>query len=145
MDPLSAVSLFCNILDLADKAIKAVTLFRELYVSSNGRTERDTALLNFTSDLEEILDSLSASHVAAGPSAGSANVLLSRVTQKCKQLAFEIQKTLNDFKVQKSRHFLAVLRAMGFALLNKRKLEDRLREMKTCRDDLNFLMVKITQ
>lgn len=145
MDPLSAVSLFCNILDLADKAIKAVTLFQELYVSLDGRSERDTALLNFTSQLKEILDSLPVSHAAAGSTADSTNVLLSTVTRKCKQLASEILQIIDYCKVRKSRHCLAALRALGFAILNKRKLDDRVREMKACRDELNFLMVKITQ
>lgn len=145
MDPLSALSFFCNILDLTDKAITVITVFRELYHSSEGRRGKDTAILNFASDIEEVLNSFSAHHKDTLRNPGAADGMMSTVLRESKRVVSEITHLVDECKVRNPGHKLSVLRALGFSLVNNRKLENRLGEMKKCRDDLNLLMVKSTQ
>lgn len=61
MEPLSALSLFCNVIDLCKHTIQVYEGCREICKSAKGLRAQDEELLKYLGDLQEILNSMRSS------------------------------------------------------------------------------------
>ncbi|KAJ0115727.1 hypothetical protein J7T55_010550 [Diaporthe amygdali] len=58
MEPLSALSLFCNIMDICDRAVKVCNTFRQIYKNVRGQRAQDEELLECLGEFQKILNGL---------------------------------------------------------------------------------------
>ena len=99
MDPLSALSLASNVVQLIDVGTRVVSASLELYspdgISVNGELE------SVMSDLVKICSALEKPHdQIKGPNLSSSELQLIPLSKSCKTLGEELLKVLNSLKVQ---------------------------------------------
>ncbi|KAK0612560.1 hypothetical protein B0T17DRAFT_511741 [Bombardia bombarda] len=94
MDPLSAYSLFCNIVTTVDAAVKIGKSLKELYDSSNGFERESERLRAATDHLDTIVKTLASSQVPL-----SSAPHLNRVVTECVDVTAKIQAILDKCRV----------------------------------------------
>ena len=99
MDPLSALSLASNIVQLVDVGTRVVSATFELYspdgITMNGELERVTSdLVKICSALERPQDQIN------GPQSSDSELQLIPLSKSCKALGEELLTVLNSLKVQ---------------------------------------------
>ncbi|KAI7782575.1 hypothetical protein LA080_013063 [Diaporthe eres] len=109
MEPLTALSLFCNIVDICDRAIKVCKASREIYRSATGRRAQDEELLKYVGELQEILNSvrLSSSKLNTGILYTSIVGPLDRLEAK----STAVRNTLDSFRTNKTNNRLSAVMA----------------------------------
>lgn len=108
MDPLSAFSLTCNIIQVVDFSSKAWSICKELY--DRGTFSEYQDLEETTKHLIDLQGSLALSGRNAPSSPGSAQVLsqqdalLMKVAKQCSETAEQLVKKLQKFSVTGPHH-----------------------------------------
>lgn len=143
MEPLSALSLFCNIADICNHSIKVFKQCREIYTSVTGRRSQDEALLEYLGELQHILNTLrsSASKLKRDDSYKSIVGPLDRMEA---QLSAAVQM-LNEFRANKSGNYLATAIAAAKVVWGQGKLDRTLQELKQHRDGVLFAIAQSTR
>ena len=122
MDPLTALSLACNIITLTDAAIKTGKEFRELYESPSGRTRQserqNEALVRFRNELQKIQPS----HTQFAASKYFNKDAIA-AAECCSKTVGTIVGILNKCKVQEKGKSIAAAKAWCQIVINKSKLE----------------------
>ncbi|KIW27858.1 uncharacterized protein PV07_07559 [Cladophialophora immunda] len=111
MEPISALSLACNVLQLVEQAIEAAKVCKELYergsLDENNEIERYAeGLTALNNDVEAVLKQ----HPATTPSRASK---LQAIANDASKTAVELKKVLNQLKLSKKQG----IRAKGGAFL----------------------------
>lgn len=143
MEPLSALSLFCNIADICNHSIKVFKECREIYGSVTGRRTQDEALLEYLGDIQQNLHTLrsSASRLKRDESYKSITGPLDRM-EAVSSAAVHI---LNEFRANKSGNCLATVLAAARVARGQAKLDRILRELKQHRDAVLFAIAQNTR
>lgn len=143
MEPLTALSLFCNIVDICDHAIKVCKASREIYRSATGRRAQDEELLKYVGELQEILNSvrLSSSKLNTDNLYKSIVEPLDRMEAK----SAAVRETLDSFRTKRSGSRISAAVATAKLVRGQSKLDRTLQELKQCRDDVHFAIAQSTR
>lgn len=143
MEPLSALSLFCNIVDICDYTIKVCKECSETYRSMSGRRKHDEELITYIDELQGTLNSLRLSVSKLNRDELHKSILgpVNRMETKL-AAALEI---LNDFQAKKPGNCLSTVIATARVVRRQGKLDRNLRELKQHRDDVHFAIAQITR
>lgn len=143
MEPLTALSLFCNIVDICDHAIKVCKASRDIYRSATGRRTQDEELLKYVSELQEILNSvrLSSSKLKTGSLYKSIVEPLDRLEAK----SAAARERLDSFRTNRPGNHLSAVIATAKLVRGQSKLDRTLQELKQCRDDVHFAIAQSTR
>lgn len=143
MEPLTALSLFCNIVDICDHAIKVCKASREIYRSATGRRAQDEELLRYVGELQEILNSvrLSSSKLNTDTLYKSIVGPLDRLEAK----SAAVRDTLDSFRTNRPGNRLSAVIATTKLFRGQSKLDRNLQELKQCRDDIHFAIAQSTR
>lgn len=143
MEPLTALSLFCNIVDICDHAIKVCKASREIYRSATGRRAQDEELLKYVGELQEILNSvrLSSSRLNTGNLYKSIAEPLDRLEAK----SAAVRETLDSFRTKRPGNPLSAATATTKLVRGQSKLDRTLQDLKQCRDDVHFAIAQGTR
>lgn len=143
MEPLTALSLFCNIVDICDHAIKVCKASRDIYRSATGRRAQDEELLKYIGELQDILNSvrLSSSKLNTGNLYKSILEPLDRLEAK----SAAVRETLDSFRTNRPGNRLSAVIATAKVVRGQSKLDRTLRELRQCRDDVHFAIAQNTR
>lgn len=144
MEPLSALSLFCNIVDICSRTVKVCTECREIYRSTKGRREQDEELLRYLGDFQQSLNSLRASSSKVNRDDLCKSVVgppLERMEAK----SAAIKDMLEGFRAKKPGNHLATAIAAANVILGQRQLDRGVQELKHCQNDIHFAIAQSTR
>lgn len=143
MEPLAALSLFCNVVDICDHAIKVCKASREIYRSVTGRRAQDEELLKYVDELQDVLNSvrLSSSKLNTGNLYKSILEPLDRLEAK----SAAVRETLDSFRTNRPGNPLSAAIATAKLVRGQSKLDRTLQDLKQCRDDVHFAIAQSTR
>jgi ElaB/YqjD/DUF883 family membrane-anchored ribosome-binding protein len=98
MDPLTAYSLFCNIVTTVEGAVKLVRGLKELYESKAAFSRDHERVLENVGNLEVLIDTLSTQH--AQISGVRSQPLLDKVASECQEVIENIRALLDRCAVK---------------------------------------------
>ncbi|KAI0016039.1 hypothetical protein F4780DRAFT_714828 [Xylariomycetidae sp. FL0641] len=139
MEPLSALSLCCNILDLADRSVKLVRSFRRIYNACDGVDHGRQH--EFVQSIEGILgqwDSSERSLAQTGNTLGEDTIR--DVLARIKLIHHELLVLLDTCKAKKAQSTRAAVSAMCRSFRSQGDIEEREKILEQCRQQLNSLL-----
>ena len=151
MDPLSAFSLFCNIVQTVEVAVKTGQTLVELYNSSTGFPRDTQTLLSTTGSLKESVGILKNAQIQLQPlssqtsSPTPSGIQVASVAAQCAASVVKIEALLDKCKVKKKASLLAAAHAMFRAKRYKSELTELQKEMEASRESLKMAVAVATQ
>jgi uncharacterized protein YukE len=144
MDPLSAFSLFCNIITTADAAIKISKNLKDLYTSTSGFSKESQRIRDETTALAALLKEISSSQ--AQLSGVPQHPRVDKVAEECSEVCKGIQSILEKCKVDAhgSKTF-AVIKAWATSQSTKSELQEMQTKLQERRGRLQEAMAIATQ
>lgn len=143
MEPLSALSLFCNIVDICNHSIKVCKECREIYRSTKGRRDHDEQLLKYLGELQEILNSLRASSSKLNRDDLCKSIVGPLNRMEAKSAA--VKDILEGFRAKNPCNRLAAVMATAKVIRGQGQLERAVQEMKHCQHDVHFAIAQSTR
>jgi hypothetical protein len=137
MDPITALALACNIVDLVGVAIKCGTTVVQAYNSVDGRHKAHQAVESETDRLKGVVITLQAnqSKLAVLTAEEEIQQTASRIATQCMKL----HTILDNCRAKKSS-ILSASKATLKYIINSGKIEELQRGLESYRRDLNSLI-----
>lgn len=123
LEPLSALSLFCNVLDLAEKGVKAVKFAKDTYGAADGIAKDHRNLLVFTMQMEDIVIGIRGS-VQTVDVLQTADEEVLKVAATCQDLINQYKSVLDRCRAQKKGSVSASTKATVRSVFAKGELEN---------------------
>ncbi|KAF2111408.1 hypothetical protein BDV96DRAFT_499698, partial [Lophiotrema nucula] len=144
LDPFSALSLACNIVQFVDFGTRLSASIYELYNSASGLASDQTELLEMADRLQSLAEQLSPADEAEA-SAVTDSKRFTSLLYSCRLAAQELTNLVEDLKVDKSRKMWSSIR-QGIRGARKRgEIERLINRMKTLQDSLNSYLLALLQ
>lgn len=142
MDPITTLSLSCNVLDLFDRAIQCGSKIKQLYDSSTGHTEDQKNLQDVTNTIATIAHELQSAQfqIAESPS----DQRMQEVAKNCSFVCDAIRSVLDKCKAKKEKSITSASSAAIRALLHKSDIERLQSELEKGMIMLNSLVTART-
>ena len=144
MDPITAFSLFCNIVTTVDAAVKTAKTLKELYSSSSGFYKEAKRLRDETDKLTAIANDLLSSQTQI--SSIPQHPLLQKVAAECLNVYQRIQLILDKCKVEPhGPRAIAVVKSWARSQKLKSELRSLQSELELSSDRLQTAMALATR
>lgn len=147
LDPLSAFSVACNVLQIVEIGARVLNTAAEYRSATDGAISEHAELRNISQSLlalnADLRTSLSASKASETKLQNKAEALLESANDRCLKISTEFVKLLDRLKIEGTRHaMLESLRLSVKSLWYKDKLDSMSKVLAQARDNLNiaFLM-----
>lgn len=135
MDPLSALSLGCNILDLVGKAISCGRVVKQIYDSADGLQKAHETVGIQADRLKEVVDFLEKKQ---SEMAAAEDEKIKEITDRCVQASAQLHGVLDDCKAKGTNfRIYAASKAALKSFLNRDKIVAFQEELKNCQTDLH--------
>lgn len=143
MEPLSALSLFCNIVDICDHTIKVCKECRDMYRNIKGQRTQDEELLKYLGELQLILNSMRASSSKLNRDDVCKFVVgpLNRMEAK----SATVKNILDGFRAKNPGNRLATVIATAKVIRGQGQLDRAVQELKHCQNDVHFAIAQSTR
>ncbi|KAI1389566.1 uncharacterized protein F4822DRAFT_442791 [Hypoxylon trugodes] len=138
MDPVTAINLVCNVLDLICRAGKIV---KETYDSTTGLPKEQERLLNFNEEIASILNDIQNSCMRleeVGEASDSMDINIQTVVNRCRALSSKITSLLGRGKSEKPHSIKSVLKATGRHFLDRKKVRSLQTELEKSEKSLHL-------
>jgi hypothetical protein len=145
MEPVTAIALFCNVLDLADRGIGAVRAFKELYGSTTGQTDQHETINKLVGSMNVVVAELGKQLSRASAFETEYREELHRIAAECNSITSEINAILKKCKARRIGSFWSSSRATVRSLMKKTVIESHLATLEKHRRDLNSIVKLSTQ
>jgi hypothetical protein len=148
MDPLSALSFSCNVLDLVERAIKCGRTLKELYDSPLGQTAVSESLANFVAETRTIVADLNStqSNVPWSRSErGQRDKSLMLVATRCQQLASELEAVVSKCNARSPHSLASTVKAGLRGYLKRHEIERLKDELESRGTTLHTLLATCTR
>ncbi|KAI0104231.1 hypothetical protein GGR51DRAFT_522080 [Nemania sp. FL0031] len=142
MDPLSALSLACNIIDLVSKAIKGVVAIVEVSKSANGVSNANETINREADGLKGIVEDLRG--YQSQPAYETADRKVQEISTTLISRCDELQKVLNGCKSSRRFGILSATNAYLKVLHKKEDIEHLQNNIVSSRDELFRWIAKNT-
>lgn len=123
LEPLSALSLFCNVLELAEKGVKAVKFAKDTYAAADGIAKDHRNLLAFSTQMEDIVIGIRGS-VQTVDVLQTADEEVLKVAATCQDLINQYKSVLERCRAQKRGSISASTKATIRSVFAKGELEN---------------------
>jgi hypothetical protein len=127
MDPLSALSLACNILQMGDSAVKFGKRLKNLYQSAYGLAASHEQVKEGLEILDSILDEVQRIHNIAAQwprSTEPSDVSLERVLKRCRQLAEDLTLLIESVRATRRKSILQSGKAALKSMLKQAQVDE---------------------
>jgi hypothetical protein len=145
MDPLSALSVACNILAIADAAVGTGKTIWELYNSTTGFTKETTRLIQATDQLQDALKALGparTSLAASHPHDSNTDAAI----KQCDKIILSIKAIVDECKVKEKGSTRSTTKAWFQSKVKHRsKLEDLQADLQIANDQLGMALAVATR
>ncbi|KAI1741493.1 hypothetical protein F4680DRAFT_66370 [Xylaria scruposa] len=132
MDPLSALSLACNIIDLVSKAVKGVNIMVDIY--RKGLDTANETISHEADGLRDIIKDLRGCQ--SQPDFNTADRKMQDVSRNLISQCDELQTVLDGCRSSQTRKLLSAFKASAKLVLNYGKIEQLQNDIKSSRDEL---------
>ncbi|KAI0019297.1 hypothetical protein F4780DRAFT_448153 [Xylariomycetidae sp. FL0641] len=132
MDPVGAIALFCNVLDLGEKAIKVVQKAKEAYDSSTGQTKEHETVSNLTDHLSSISQGLESSQgKLMGLSSASIcpESQIQSIAATCSSITSKVASLLHRCRSPRHKSIVNSARVTVRSLWSKKELDELQEEL----------------
>jgi hypothetical protein len=142
LDPLTALSLASNVVQILDCSAKLVAKGNELYKSADGASVSNAELEVIAKDLQDLNERLQQSTPSHNPNLTTlttSDVALRNLSEQCSGVAGELIEVLDKLKVQgtSNRRWKSVRQALK-GLLKKDEVDAIAQRLQYVRDELNL-------
>ncbi|PMD35021.1 hypothetical protein L207DRAFT_638482 [Hyaloscypha variabilis F] len=142
MDPLTALSVACNVIDLVSTAISCGLAVRDIYKSVDGRTRANAAL-------EKEVDGMKAVVVLLREKNSKIKVFtddddIQKKVSLCTEAAEQLHRVLEDCR-DKSKTVRGAIKALFLSSVNSDKIDDLQKHLVACKDDLRLSIAIATR
>ncbi len=144
MDPLSALSLSCNILDLLDLGIKTGGIIKEMYRAPEGLSKRHEALLDQAATLSTIAAGLQQAGRTIAQNQNPVDARMKDVAAKCSAVRLKIEAVVAKCKAKKTDSVVSATSAAVRILLSRSDVEKLETELKDAFTELSSLVTTKT-
>ncbi|KAI1427092.1 hypothetical protein F5Y12DRAFT_196961 [Xylaria sp. FL1777] len=134
MDPISALSLACNIIDLVSKAVKGVVTVVEVYKSADGRSIANEIISREADSIRDIVADLQ--HCQSQPAYSTADQKIREISKTSISRCVELQSVLDGCRSSQKRGILSASNACLKILVRKGKIEQLQNDIVSSRDEL---------
>ncbi|KAE8448858.1 hypothetical protein EG329_008860 [Mollisiaceae sp. DMI_Dod_QoI] len=145
LDPLTALSLAGNILQVVDFSTKIICQATRLYQSTSDTLDADSELSLVISDLSKFCDLIEyPSASAKGLRSTENDIALQSLCQACRQVVTELLARLDKLKVSRSKGDSRAWASLNSALLwhwKKAEREDLVKRLSTIREQVQLRVV----
>lgn len=142
MDPVSALSLACNILDLIERGYECAAVIKEIHDSEAGLVKKHEILISEIDVLSDIAAALDGARheIAKCPT----DVRMREIATKCFSICAAIQEIVNKCRPDKAGSFRSAAQASIRIFLRKSDIETLQAELKNTQDMMNTLVMTKT-
>jgi len=143
MDPLSALSLSCNVLDLLSRGIKTTVLIKEIYSSPEGLRKRHESLVKESDTLATIAEALQQAKddIADSP----VDERMHEVAKNCSAACLAVEDVIDKCRPKKQNSFFSAVGASFRILLHKSDIDELEAQLKKGYDQLSALVSERTR
>ncbi|KAI0535290.1 hypothetical protein GGR58DRAFT_504417 [Xylaria digitata] len=143
MDPLSALSVACNIIDLVDKGIKAAATVVEIYKSVDGISKNNEIINREVGSLKDIVADLQNCQSQASYNTADQNIreISTTLTSKCA----ELQSVVDECKSSQKRGWLSATNAYSKILRKRGKIEQLQSDIVSSQNQLSLRVAASTR
>ncbi|KAF2742491.1 hypothetical protein M011DRAFT_481660 [Sporormia fimetaria CBS 119925] len=145
MEPLSALSVACNIITLIDASVKSFKAIYDLYNSATGFSKESEALIQQTDLLKDTIAQLrqAGTQLTAISPAGAG---VQEATKYCDQVVQDLSALLAECRVEKAKSKRAILKAWTRTnIKHKSNLEDLQSRLRASTDQLKLSLAMATR
>jgi len=143
MEPLSALSLSCNILDLLSRGVKTTVLIKEIYSSPDGLRKRHESLVREADTLATIAEGLQQAKGQITQSAVDERMLV--VAKNCSDVCLAVEKVIQKCKPKKPKSIFSAVGATVRILLHHSDVEELETQLSKGYDQLSALVSERTR
>ncbi|KAH7348420.1 hypothetical protein BKA65DRAFT_550493 [Rhexocercosporidium sp. MPI-PUGE-AT-0058] len=140
MDPVTILSLVCNICQLCEYGAAALVMAKEVYCSEKGLTEQHERLQSSTKSLEGLSGRLQASLrvITTGETQTDDEKNLNDLAAKCKEISCKILGLLEKIKGKKGHSFVAAMSVTVRDMRYRGKIEELQEKLRHLQDQVHL-------
>jgi len=142
MEPLSALSFACNVLDLVGKAAKCGAAVVDVYQSSEGRKQAHSVALQSASDLDNLINSLNDQRRQLDQTIP--DVELENIVKRCFVASQELRSLVGDFTAKRNSWFSAI-KSVAKSTRKSGRFDELQAQLSACSESLNALIIQRTK
>lgn len=142
MEPISALALTCNILDLIERGYKCAAAIKEIRDSEDGLKSKHEILLGETDALSAVADELKNAQQQISQSPVDAR--MSEVATKCLSICTAIEAVIGKCRPTKEKSLVSAAGASFRTLLHKSNIEKLQTQLESGQKMLNSLAANKT-
>jgi len=142
MDPISALALGCNVLDLLERGWKSAVAIKQIYDSKSGVAKETEVLLgevNVLADVAEKLNSLGRDTNRDGST--GLDDRMKEVSTRCLSAASAIQSKIDKLRPKREKSLRSSVAAFVRMAPEKSAIEELQRELKSGQEMMNSLVI----
>ncbi|KAH9900265.1 hypothetical protein F4778DRAFT_740970 [Xylariomycetidae sp. FL2044] len=143
MDPVSSLALFCNVLDLTEKAVKCVKAIRHVHSSASGLSQDQEQLDEYLKRTIAISDEIQGGNTkfaANGRISTRSDTQIEELAKVCGNISSEISAIIEYCRSRQQRSFTESARATFRSLRKKNALEELEKKLKSSQQLLQTLL-----
>lgn len=137
MDPVTAFSLFCTVLDLVDKTVGYALLVKKLY--DQGVDDSNQDLENSIHSMDAVVDELRNAHSTAANQKNRLDLRIAAILSKCADISKSLQAVLNKCKPTKPGSWAKAMSAAVRTKYNGSTISEYKDKLDECRTELSIL------
>ncbi|KAI3322456.1 hypothetical protein HD806DRAFT_523297 [Xylariaceae sp. AK1471] len=146
MDPVAIIALFCNVLDLGDRAIKTLRKAKEAHDSVTGLAKEHESLAGFTTELESICNDIQSSYgQLKGLQGTQMGAHVQSITVNCHELSVKVVSLLDRCRVKRQKSMKESIKATIRGLWTAGELEGLRNELEHSQTLLNTALAASTR
>ncbi|KAK7989946.1 hypothetical protein PG989_010261 [Apiospora arundinis] len=139
MDPFGALSLVCNVCDLAERAYKTGKIIKDTYSNANGQQKNHAQIENHVEDMERLRNELN--YHSAQLAQTSLNQRLGEALDRSQEATEALRTILDECRARKPGSLRHSIMAVSKSLFKTSSIQAQLDKLKECRDKLQMLLV----
>lgn len=121
MDPVSALALACNVLDMVDRAVTYGKTIKEIYESANGLSSKNDDLESVIQSMAVVTEDLE--NVQGDIASSRPDAKMQEIVEGCATICVATQDILTKCKPKREKSVRSAAAASIRALLNKSDLD----------------------
>lgn len=143
MDPLSVLSLVCNVFDLVERGYKTGKIIKNIHEDANGQQDNHVRIELHVADMEQIRDEL----VNSGEKIAQTDLdrRLEKVLERSHVATKALRIILEDCKARKPGSLRHSTKAAFKSIFKASSIQAQLEKLKECRDTLQMILVTNTR
>ena len=140
MDPISALALGCNVLDLIERGWKSAVAIKQIYDSKSGIAKETEFLLGEVNVLADVAEKLNSLGHDTGEST-DVDGRMKEVSTRCLSAASAIRSKIDKLRPKREKSVRSSVAAFVRMAPERSAIEELQRELKSSQEMMNSLVI----